>query len=1128
MLIKLGEAVTINHENLHPLEKLASDDNLDIENRMYKFAQDLKVIAPQAKDFLYFTCIMMHAAEAACLNDDGTHKKTTYGEDIVGNWEKVGTESVKWVCNDSSVKPMKNSNGDIFPRSELKKAYKNWVGKPLCLDHKSNSVDHIRGVIVDTVYDDKHDRIIALCALDKKNYGDLSDKVRTGVAASVSMGVAVGRAVCTDCYVVARSERDFCQHMKGKNGYGEVNLDLNPIELSLVVAGADPRAKVKHIIASDIAKAAGLLTDYLQLKEASKEVSTQDLESIKKDLEDLSSKVKTLITSSESDVSDAVGPNRSEQTVENEVSTKLNEPEDFPIYASELQRAILGAQTKLASLQENLIRINKNEEPTMTRTKNAYYQGTEEPKPGQQQYAVDPLNDKAREMDKTLVGQPPFPNVGNVDGMYPGDEEVKKNLLRLADEMERSMFREAALKKAKEQLMAKGYFQGTEEPTPGKTQYKSDPLNEKDRMLDKQMVGAPPFPNVGKVDGLYNDDLKEKEKLSRASLRAKFEKASQPDGRIDKANSRWVVYANDKPILSATVNQITKKNADALYDAVATKKFGMSLLTRIQTEGFQATANALLKNAQEQPADPAAAAPPPVVAPTVPVAPVVDMPPVDDLTPPDEVGAEVGEPTEIIDNIADLAHEIEDNIDQLKKSQGPVEEDADKLEDVSLAGDEDFMPGVDGEVVPKTASQLQSMRKKVNVMLQDGITETITSLQKHAKELNVAKGIYSKTYTSMNKKQRDYLNTLTISAVKDAKAVLADTNKLKAAVVKYAYGTAELEKRASVRMKTAISLEEASVEELQEALEAKESQNNVEMIEFEDMPEMDNMLEIDDSCDMADAAGDMSVETSSGEKIPVKIEASKKGDLMSKLSTKEDRALARANLSQKGLGFNELSAQAHPGGGTDIELDITTTTPAEFLVYKELKDKMLGLANLPPKVRKQAEMINTLVIEGKLEPSKVDELVAHGVDSDAVKYWKSLWSEAKDPQANEFASKLTQEHANAKKAEDIENYKGQVKRAYNMAHQMVAKGFINESQIASQAEDILNWNDAGFNNFKKILDRQQVVKQASIPTVGLLDSGSIILPTTHTTEKQIINGGDLKSVFDNYFEQADRQKGVKF
>ena len=1500
MLIKLGESISIRPEDIHPIEKLAGDSDLDIENRMYKFAQELKVIAPQAKDFLYFTCVMMHAAEAACINPDGSPKKLANGEVVSAHWEDVG-DGVKWICNDPNIKPYKNNNclvpgtdilmgdggrkaiedvvvgdevithngrirkvtqvfrhendskiynlkvkgssaismtsehpvfsmagedvrkksiaeirkvkdefswnkvhdiapGDViaspildivvesdltpgqarllglfaaegcfskkhgkrqsasftfgyhekkiielvksiveeefpecslqireiplrgvtavtltgygipewffyhigeyshekrlskelvfgskevkrqfllgwlegdgcitqgnklvgistsphiawqswlmlksigvstsirkittakkliqinkqykeypcrdhyrievyganaqvvcgddsvkyvledlahkdfnytfgnytlqrvrevevadyqgpvynieveddhsyianglvvhnsdsFPRLELKKAYKGWVGRPLCLDHQSQSVDKIRGVIVDTVYDDKRDRIIALCALDSKNYPDLADKVKTGVATNVSMGVAVGRAVCSECHKAARTEKEFCQHMRNKTRYAEINLDLSPLELSLVVAGADPGAKVKHIIASDVARAAELLSGYLQLKAEAKNVSTQDLESIKKDLIGLTKRVGEL-TSEETgkdDESDAVGPTRSRWSMgldsSNESSTQLNVPEAFPTYASELQRAILGAHTKLASLQENLIRLStRNEEPTMTQ-KNAYFLGTEEPTPGQKQYPVDPLNEKARLLDKNLQGPPPFPGVGDVEGSYPGDEKTKKDLQRLADEHERAMFRESALKKAREQLIAKGYMLGTEEPKPGQTTYSPDPLNEKARMQDKQMVGAPPFPGVGDVEGLFGDDMATKEKLSRASLRARFEKVAQPDGRINKSASRWVVFADNKPILAATVDQITKGNSDALYDAIATERFGKSLLSRIQTEGFHATASTLLKQAQPVPAAPAPAPAAPPAAPA--------LPPAGDLEPPEDVGGEAGDPNKIVDDLEDLIDEMDQKLSDLRdKVSGPVAEDAEALEGVPPAGDEAFVDGA----APKSASQLQGMRKRVNGMLQEGISELTPVLAKHIRELRTAQSVYKEAYASMNDKQRNYLNELTISAVKDAKVRLADTRKLMEAVVKYAYGTAEIEKRAQAQAKIskkadmaireALGLdpreeeefkpykdpEDLDIEEILAGIDDEEPEFVGEDIEIGPVTEEEEEEEEEDK-------DNSTFTTADGEKITLGPKALEGGTLsLDSLGSKEDRANARIKLAQKGLlGFNELSNMAHPGGSVSAvqagNLDVKPTVPgAAFHVPKDLKDAMLELANMPPKVRKQAEMIHQLVSEGKMQASDVDQLVAHGIDADAVKYYKTYWGQAKDPQATEFASKLTQEHANAKKAEEMEGYKGTVKRAYDMANQMVAKGLISEAQVTSQVEDIMKWNDAGFESFKTILARQPSInKQASVPVVGLLDSGAVILPSfTEKTGSE----HDIKAVFDGFF-----------
>lgn len=1154
MLIKLGESVTISPENLHSVEKIAKDENLDIENRMAKFAQELKVIAPQAKDFLYFTAVMMHAAEAACVNDDGSPKKLSNGEVVTAHWEPVG-DGVKWVSNDPNLLPYRNNNRDIFPEPELKVAYKSWVGRPLCLDHQSQSVDKIRGVIVDTVYDDKRKRVIALCALDAKNYTDLADKVKTGVANNVSMGTAVGRAVCTEkgCHRVARTERDFCPHMRAKSCYGEINLDLSPIELSLVVQGADPKAKVKHIIASDIAKAAGLLTDYLQLKEAARNVSTHDLESIKKELEKLTERIENVARTSgvKDDESDAVGPTHSKWSMDTDVvnspSTQINAPEAFPTYASELQQAILGAQTKLASLQENLLRLEtrNDEEPTMTK-KNAYFQGTEEPTPGQKQYPVDPLNDKARLMDKNLHGPAPFPGVGDLEGSYPGDEQTKKELQRLADEHERAMFREAALKKAKEQLLARGYFQGTTDPKPGQTAYKPDPLNEKAREEDKTLVGKKPFPGVGDVEGLYNDDMSEKEKLSRASLRARFEKVAQPDGRIDRGASRWVVFADERPILAATVNQITKGNSDALYTAVASARFGKSLLDRIQTEGFHATASALLKSAQGAPPPP----PPP------------PPPPADDLVPPENVGDEAGDPGIIVEDLEDLTGELRDKLEQLKdKVSGPVVEDAESLDGIAPAGDDEFAPPV-GAVAPKSAAQLQSMRKRVNAMLQEGVDETITALAKHIRELNSATRVYKEAYASMNEKQRDQLNTLTISAVKDARAMLADTNKLMSAVVKYAHGTAELEKRAAVEAQLRKSAQvvfpadtikgtvpkgtaQSDINHAHVTFPTDTIKGNVPKGTVPSDTNHDDDLDIraildeieNEAKDEGGMEEDLLTELGLGNaevgdvNVPLQALETKGGETVvntDKLASKAARAQARVKLAQKGLlGFNELSDQAHPGGSVSAvdagNLDVKPATPgAAFHVQKDLKDAMLELANMPPRVRKQAEMIQQLVSEGRMKAEDVDQLVKHNVDADAVKYWKAMWGEAKDPESSEFASKLTQEHAQAKKAEQVEVERGRIKRAYQMANEMFLKGLITETQIDAQASDIMNYNDHGFESLKRIVSKQPAIKQASVPNVGLLSSGEVILPAAQSSIQA--NGSDIKGFFDSYFTQ----KGLKF
>ena len=479
--------------------------------------------------------------------------------------------------------------------------------------------------------------------------------------------------------------------------------------------------------------------------------------------------------------------------------------------------------------------------------------------------------------------------------------------------------------------------------------------------------------------------------MLRASLKARFEKSVLPDGRVNKSASSWNVFAGDKLILQASVDQITKGNSDSLYDAVATERFGKSLLSRIQSEGFEATASALLKSAQAAPAAPAA-----------PPAPAGDLPP---LEAPAEVGDEGGDPAAIVGDLQALEEEMKTKLDDLRdKVSGPVAEDAEAMPDVAPADDEEFE---DGE---KTASQLQSMRKRVNGMLQEGIDETITSLAKHIREIDTAKRVYKESYASMSAEHRDYLNELTISAVKDARAMLSETGKLMEAVMKYAYGTAAIEKRAQAEevaeakdsdkdiLDEIFSEDEDSAKDC-ETEDCDEAKDEEEHIEQEDTAGafdsfLSNIGRKGGEGDRSDAKLSLTAPSGATQELgEVTVTA---GDKL-ELTTKEGRAQARVKLAEKGLlGFNELSNDAHPGGSVSAvdagNLDVTPKADgAAFHVAKDIKDAMLELANMPPRVKKQAEMIQGLVSEGKLKAADVDKLVSHGVDADAVKYWKELF-----------------------------------------------------------------------------------------------------------------------------------------
>jgi hypothetical protein len=228
------------------ISEISSDKILaspELMDRMSKVANDIRSIAPRSDDFTYFSIVFLKSAEAALLDDYGKVKKIASGEDAWGFFD----ENWKWHGN---VQPLKNNNGDIFPESELKKAAKDWVGKPLCRDHESSSVDGIRGIILDTHYDDKFKQVVGLCALDKVNYPDLSSKVRSGLVRYGSMGTAVEEAICTTCQKRAKVQSDYCDHIKSGTNYGEINVGLKPIEYSLVVQPAERGAVLLKVFAS--------------------------------------------------------------------------------------------------------------------------------------------------------------------------------------------------------------------------------------------------------------------------------------------------------------------------------------------------------------------------------------------------------------------------------------------------------------------------------------------------------------------------------------------------------------------------------------------------------------------------------------------------------------------------------------------------------------------------------------------------------------------------------------------------------------------------------------------------------------------------------------------------------------
>jgi hypothetical protein len=76
------------------------------------------------------------------------------------------------------------------------------------------------------------------------------------------------------------------------------------------------------------------------------------------------------------------------------------------------------------------------------------------------------------------------------------------------------------------------------------------------------------------------------------------------------------------------------------------------------------------------------------------------------------------------------------------------------------------------------------------------------------------------------------------------------------------------------------------------------------------------------------------------------------------------------------------------------------------------------------------------------------------------------------------------------------------------------RGIIETSQVDAQVADILTWNDKGFESMSKMIARQPMSKQASMPVVGMLSSSDVILPSASASGE---GSGEVRGFFDSYF-----------
>ena len=142
-----------------------------------------------------------------------------------------------------------------------KNVYQTFVGRGNFKNHQNDDVSKAVGVILDVVPNMNGKFIEALLAVDSQKDPDLVRSIDKGYVNAVSMGARVAYSMCSICNHIARTESEYCIHIKGNKGgkiyhegefrdVYEDNRGVNFIELSWVTVPADRYALMLEKVAN--------------------------------------------------------------------------------------------------------------------------------------------------------------------------------------------------------------------------------------------------------------------------------------------------------------------------------------------------------------------------------------------------------------------------------------------------------------------------------------------------------------------------------------------------------------------------------------------------------------------------------------------------------------------------------------------------------------------------------------------------------------------------------------------------------------------------------------------------------------------------------------------------------------
>jgi len=470
-----------------------------------------------------------------------------------------------------------NGNGDYFPWDHLLKSYTSFVGRNLFLNHNSSDPRNAIGKVLDAypVVDDQSGEkyIECLAKIDAVAHPELARQIESGILDSCSMGCSVESSQCSICAHTIYSDQDpKCRHMSsglGKEFVVEadlpecnikkgqrlkafaVNRGLNFTELSVVNVPAWNNAKIVQIIA--------------QLKDR---VAKEPSADVIKDLEDI------LTMASQNDLEAASTTDAPKLDVETKKECGCTSSKECAKCKKE-EKAEAKKEDKKASADESTVesRLTKIFKEKLS--------------------ALDFLDLQAYMKKANGLPQPTSPVDAPVTPAVAPMVQAKKECGCAEDKScmkceKAGEKKDVADMKKVDELLKDALPPAEEALAHEKAELASMPKTAESKAEEKAEA--------------KKEEAKEEKKEEKAEAKkeeAKEEKKAELEARKLKAifvskpeikNSYWVVTADGKPVLKASLNDIWGDKVNEMSAYASSTVYGEALLQRVKTDGLKKVA----------------------------------------------------------------------------------------------------------------------------------------------------------------------------------------------------------------------------------------------------------------------------------------------------------------------------------------------------------------------------------------------------------------------------------------------------------------------------------------------------------------------------------------------------------